>query len=62
MNLATEGLRVMTSPDSQYGGNDSHPVNVGCSFYRYTNDDLRNRTNLNGKHGLEKTTCTTLLF
>ena len=30
------------SPDSQHGKPSCHPVNVGCSFFRYTNDDLRN--------------------
>ena len=30
------------SPDSQHGRLDRHPGNVGCSFFKYTNDDLRN--------------------
>ena len=29
-------------------------ANVGCSFFRYMNDDLRNHTNQ--RHGLGKTT------
>ena len=39
------GLGVMIgrcSPDSQHGTPDRHPANVGGSFFRYTNDDLRN--------------------
>ena len=42
------GLGVMIgrcSPDSQHGRPDRHPVKVGCSFLRYTNDELRNHTN-----------------
>ena len=30
------------SPDSQLGRPDSHLANVGCSFFRYMNDDARN--------------------
>ena len=29
------------SPDCQHGRFNSHPANVGCSFFRYTNGDLR---------------------
>ena len=32
------------SLDSQNGKHDRHPENVGCSFFRYANDDLRNHT------------------
>ena len=42
------GLGVMISrcsPDSQHGTPDRHSANVGCSFFRYTNDDLRNHIN-----------------
>ena len=38
------------SPDSQHGRPNRHPANVGCSFFRYTNDDLRNHTNQRCKH------------
>ena len=31
--------------DSQHGRPDCHPANVGNSFFRYTNGDLRNHTN-----------------
>ena len=36
----------MCSTDSQYGrsGRDRHPANVGCSFFRYTNGDVKNHT------------------
>ena len=47
------GLGVMIgrcSPESQYGRPDSHPANVGCSFFRYTNDELRNHINQRRKH------------
>ena len=47
------GLCVMTgrcSPDSQYRRPDRLPAIVGCSFFRYTNDDLRNHTNQRRKH------------
>ena len=33
------------SLDSQHGRLDSHPANVGCSLFRYTNSDLKNPTN-----------------
>ena len=33
------------SLDSQHGRPDRHPANVGCSLFRYTNSDLKNRTN-----------------
>ena len=39
------GLGVMTgrcSPDSQHGRPGRHPTNVGCSFFRYINDDVTN--------------------
>ena len=39
------GLGVMIgrcSPDSQHGRPDRHPTNVGCSFFSYINDDVRN--------------------
>ena len=39
------GLGVMIgrcSPDSQHGRPDHHPTNVGCSFFRYINDDVAN--------------------
>ena len=32
-------------PDSQQERPDCHPANVGCSFFRYTNENLRNNTN-----------------
>ena len=38
------------SPDSQHERNDRHPANVGCSFFRYTNEDVRNYTNQRRKH------------
>ena len=41
------GLGVMIgrcSPDSQHVRSDRHPANVGCSFFRYTNEP-RNHTN-----------------
>ena len=47
------GLGVMIgrcSPDSQRGRAEGHPANVGCSFFRYTNDDLRNHINQRRKH------------
>ena len=28
------------SPDNQHGGIDRHPTNVGCSIFRYINDDV----------------------
>ena len=39
------GLGVMIgrcSPDSQHGRPDRHPANVGCSLFRYMNDDISN--------------------
>ena len=33
------------SLDSQHGRSDRHPANVGCSLFRYTNSNLKNRTN-----------------
>ena len=33
------------SPDSQQGRPSRHPTNVGCSFFRYINDDVRNHNN-----------------
>ena len=39
------GLGVMIGrcpPDSQYERLGSHPLNVGCSFFGYINDDVRN--------------------
>ena len=39
------GLGVMIgrcSPDSQHGKSGYHPTNVGCSFFRYINDDITN--------------------
>ena len=42
------GLGVMIdrcSPDSQHWKPGNHPANIGCSFFRYTNDDLRNHNN-----------------
>ena len=33
------------SPESQRGRPSSHPANVGCSLFRYTNGDLRNHIN-----------------
>ena len=47
------GLGVMISrysPDNLHGRPDHHPMNVCCSFFRYTNDDLRNYTNQRHKH------------
>ena len=38
------------SPYSQHERPDCHPVNVGCSFFQYMNDDLRNHTNQRRKH------------
>ena len=40
-----KGLGVMIgrcSPDSQHERPDCRPTNVGCSFFRYINDDVRN--------------------
>ena len=39
------GLGVMISRcslDSQHGRPDCHPANVGCSLFRYLNDDISN--------------------
>ena len=39
------GLGVMLDmcfPDGQHGRPDRHPTNVGCSFFRYINDDITN--------------------
>ena len=47
------GLCVMIgwySPDSQHGRSNCHPTKVSCSFFRYTNDELRNHTNQRRKH------------
>ena len=33
------------SLDSQHGRPDRHPANVGCSLFRYTNNDSMNPTN-----------------
>ena len=38
------------SPSSQHGRPDRHPENVGCSFFRYKNDELRKHTNQKCKH------------
>ena len=49
------GLGVMIgrcSPDSQHGRPESHPANVGCSFFRYINDDV---TNHNGQRPKRRT-------
>ena len=35
---------------SQHGGPLRHPANVGCSFFRYTNDELRNHSNQRHQH------------
>ena len=40
--------------DNQHGRIDRHPANVGCSLFRYTNSDLKNRTNQRPK----RKTCT----
>ena len=37
-------------PDSQHGVPSGHPANVGCSFFRYTSDDLSNHTNQRHQH------------
>ena len=39
------GLGVMIgrcSPHSQHGRPTRHPTNVGCSFFRYLNEDVTN--------------------
>ena len=45
------------SPDSQHGSTSRHPANVGCSFFRYMNDDISNHNDQrqNTKHGPGKT-------
>ena len=35
---------VRRSPDSQHGWIEWHPANVGCSFVKNTNNDLRSHT------------------
>ena len=46
------------SINSQHWRPDRHPANVGCSFFSYANDDLKNTTtrDLNAKHVLGKST------
>ena len=47
------GLGVIISrcsPGGQHGKPSRHPANVGCSFFRYTKDDLRNHANQRCKH------------
>ena len=47
-NDNNDNLGVMIgrcSLDSQHGRPGRHPPNVGCSLFRYTNSDLKNRTN-----------------
>ena len=47
------GLGVMISrysPDNQLGGPVRHPVSVGFSFFKYTNDDRSNDTNQRRQH------------
>ena len=47
------GLGVMIgrcSPDSQHGRLGRHTANASCSFFRYTNDDLKNHINQRRKH------------
>ena len=49
----TTGLGVTIcrySSDSQHRGTSHHPVNVGCSFFRSTNDDLSKHTNQRRQH------------
>ena len=38
------------SPDNQFERPGHHPANVGCSFFRYWNDDLRDHTNQRRQH------------
>ena len=38
------------SSDGQHGRLRRHAANVGCSFFRYTNGELRNYTNQRCKH------------
>ena len=40
----------MLTSDCQHGGSDCHPAIVGCSFFRYTNDDLSDLTNQRHQH------------
>ena len=52
------------SPESQHGRSVGHPANVGCSFFRDTNDDLRNHTKMQAQNGRGKTInfhCTAIL-
>ena len=45
------GVMIGTySPDSQHGETVYRPANAGCSFFRYTNDDLSNRKNQRRQH------------
>ena len=37
------------SPDSEHGRPKRHPANVGCSFFRYMNDDIRNQNDQRSK-------------
>ena len=49
----TRGLGDMSSrcsPDCCDGGSNRHPVNVGCSFFKYTNDGLSHHTNQRHQH------------
>ena len=42
----TQGVMIgRCFPDSHHGRPGHHSANVGCSFFRYPNDDLRNHTN-----------------
>ena len=46
------GLGVMIgrcSPDSQHGRPNRHPTNVGCSFFRYKTDDVKNHNDKRSK-------------
>ena len=38
------------SPDSLHGRPDYHPKNVGCSSFRYINDDVTNHNEHRPKH------------
>ena len=38
------------SPDSQHGETFRHSANVGCSCFRYTNNDPSNHTNQRHQH------------
>ena len=47
------GLGVMIgrySPGGQYGRPERHPANIGCSLFRYMNDDISNHNNQRPKH------------